>query len=83
MILASQKYIFDKKGLGFKYTKDKKYFKNHFVKESTNAKSSATCNFCGRSGHISSTCPLRNGSQNISHSKTKKIWVEKFKVTNP
>ena len=64
MILASQKYVFDKQGLGFKSSKNQKYFKNYFVRESASA-SPSTCNFCGRGGHISSTCPLRNGSQNI------------------
>ncbi|KAL6325953.1 hypothetical protein AAG906_038444 [Vitis piasezkii] len=44
---------------------------------------STTCNFCGRGGHISSTCPLRNGSQKNSNAKAKKVWVEKSKVTNP
>ncbi|RVW26873.1 hypothetical protein CK203_110952 [Vitis vinifera] len=38
---------------------------------------------CGRGGHISSTCPLRNGSQKNSNAKAKKVWVEKSKVTNP
>ena len=63
MILTSQKCIFDiKKGLIFKSSKNQKYFKNYFVKESTSASHSTTCNFCGRAGHISSTCPSRNGS---------------------
>ena len=62
MILASQKCVFDKQGLGFKSSKNQKYFKNYFVKESTSASPSTTCNYCGRERHISSTCPLRNGS---------------------
>ena len=62
MILASQKCVFDKRGLGYKTSKNEKYFKNYFVKESTSESSSTICNFCGRGGHISSTCPLRNGS---------------------
>ena len=62
MILASQKCVFDKQVLGFKSSKNQKYFKNYFVKESTSASPSTTCNFCGRERHISSTCPLRNGS---------------------
>ena len=52
MILDSQKCVFDKQGLGFKSLKNQKYFKNYFVKESTSASSSTTCNFCGRGGHI-------------------------------
>ena len=63
--------------------KNQKYFKNYFVKESTSASPSTTCNFCGRGGHISSTCPLRNGSQKNSNAKAKKVWIKKFKVTNP
>ena len=82
MILASQKCVFDKRGLGYKTSKNEKYFKNYFVKESTSESSSTICNFCGRGGHISSTCPLRNGSQKELTSKSKKTWVEKSKVTN-
>ena len=62
MILASQKCVFDKQGLRFKSLKNQKYFKNYFVKESTSASPSTICNFCGKRGHISSTCLLRNGS---------------------
>ena len=83
MILASQKCVFDKQGLGFKYSKNQKHFKNYFVKESLSASSSTTCNFYGRGRHISSTCPLRNGSQKNSNAKSKKVWIEKSKVTNP
>ena len=82
MILASQKCVFDKRGLGYKTSKNEKYFKNYFVKESTSESPSTICNFCGRGGHISSTCPLRNGSQKVSTSKSKKVWVEKSMVTN-
>ena len=82
MILASQKCVFDKRGLGYKTSKNEKYFKNYFVKESTSKSPSTICNFCGRGRHISSTCPLRNGSQKVSTSKSKKVWVEKSKVTN-
>ena len=32
MILASQKCVFDKQELGFKSSKNQKYFKNYFVK---------------------------------------------------
>ena len=81
MILVSQKCVFDKRGLGYKTSKNEKYFKNYFVKESTSEIPSTICNFCGR-GHISCTCPLRNGSQKVSTSKSKKTLVEKSKVTN-
>ena len=80
MILASQKCVFDKQGLGFKSSKNQKYFKNYFVKESSSASPSTICNFCGRGGHISSTCPLRNGSKKSKVTNPqgpKKIWVPK------
>ena len=83
MILASQKCVFDKQGVGFKSSKNQKYFKNHFERESASSSLSTTCKFCGRGGHISSTCPIRNGSQKNSNAKAKKVWVEKSKVTNP
>ena len=87
IILASQKCVFDKQGLGFKSSKNQKYFKNYFVKESASASPfttcNSTCNFCGRGGHISSTCSLRNDSQKNSNAKAKKVWVEKSKITNP
>ena len=72
-----------KKGLEFKSSKNQKYFKNYFVKESPSVSPSIICNFCGRGEHISSTCPLRNGTQKNSNVKAKKVWVEKSKVTNP
>ena len=83
MTLASQKCVFKKQGLGFKSSKNQKYFKNYFVKESSSASPSTTCNFCGRGGYIISTYPLRNGSQKNSNTKDKKVWIEKSKVANP
>ena len=82
MILASQKCVFDKRGLGYKCSKNEKYFKNYFFKKSTSESPSTFCNFCGIGGHISSTCPLRNGSQKTSTSKSKRTVIEKAKVTN-
>ena len=37
MILVSQKCVFYKKGLGYKFSNNEKYFKNYFVKESCDA----------------------------------------------
>ena len=76
MILASQKCVFEKQGLGFKSSKNQKYFKNYFVKESSSASPSTTCNFCGRGRHISSIYSLRNGSQKNSNAK-------RFGLKNP
>ena len=41
-----------------------------------------TCNFCVRRGHISSTCPLRNGSQKNSNAKVKSFgWKNPRSLT--
>ena len=91
MILASQKCIFDKNWLGYKPSKNKKYFKNYFVKEASSFSPSTICNLCGRGGHISDNCPLRKSPHVLQNSKLfqiqnggkanplgpKKIWVPK------
>ena len=73
---------FDKNRLGYKSSKNQKYFKNYFVKESFSLSPLITYNFCGRGEHINSTCSLRISSQKTTISKIKKIWIEKSKVTN-
>ena len=86
MMLASQKCIFDKKGIGYKGTKNEKYYKNYFVKEGASKGLSTTCNFCGRKGHISNTCPLKFGNKKNNPKpkrKINKIWgKDKEKGTN-
>ena len=47
MILNSQKCVFDKNGLGYKSSNNGKYFKNYFVKD-TSESFTTICNFCGR-----------------------------------
>ena len=69
MILANQKCVFDKRGLGYKCLKNEKYFINYFIKESTSENTLTISNFCGIGGHISSTCPFRIESQKVSTSK--------------
>ena len=81
MILASQKCIFDKKGLGYKPSKNKKYFKNYFVKEAAKFSPSTICNLCGREGHISDNCLLRKSSHVLQNSKL--FWIPKERKTYP
>ena len=69
MILASQKCIFDKKGLGYKPFKNKKYFKNYFIKEVSSFSPSTICSLCGRGSHISDFCPLRKSPHVLQNSK--------------
>ena len=89
--MASQKCIFDKKGLGYKPFKNKKYFKNYFVKEASSFSPSTIFNLCERGSHINDFCPLRKSPHVLQNSKLfwilnggkanplrpKKIWVPK------
>ena len=79
MILASQKCVFDKQGLGFKSSKNQKYFKNYFVKESSSASPSTTCNFCGRGGHSSSTCLFKK----MVFKRIQMQNLKRFRLKNP
>ena len=89
MLLASQKCIFDKRGLGYKDAKKEKLYRNYFVKEGASKDKTTTCNFCGRNGHISNSCVLKIESSSkttksrvikriaTNHKGPKKIWVPK------
>ncbi|GAV72610.1 hypothetical protein CFOL_v3_16098 [Cephalotus follicularis] len=70
-LLGLQRCVFDKAGLGFEEMKNVKHFKNFFVK---NNEPQIYCNYCGRIGHISTSCIYRN---NLCYGKTRKIWVPK------
>ncbi|GAV82019.1 hypothetical protein CFOL_v3_25472 [Cephalotus follicularis] len=70
-LLGLQRCVFDKAGLGFEEMKNVKHFKNFFVKK---VEPQICCNYCGRIGHISTSCFYRN---NDCFSKTRKIWVSK------
>ena len=81
MILASQNYIYDKKGLGYKPFKNKKYFKNYFVKEAYSFSPSTIYNLCGIGGHINDNCLLRKFPHVFQNSKL--FWIPKGIKTNP
>ncbi|GAV65898.1 hypothetical protein CFOL_v3_09410 [Cephalotus follicularis] len=66
-LLGLQKCVFDKAGLGYEEMKNVKHFKNFFEHK-------IVCNCCGRLGHISTSCIVRN---NLGFGKTRKIWVPK------
>ncbi|GAV93096.1 hypothetical protein CFOL_v3_36474 [Cephalotus follicularis] len=70
-LLGLQRCVFDKAGLGFEEMKNVKHFQNFFVKKS---EPNISCNYCGRLGHISTSCFHRN---NTYLGKTRKIWVPK------
>ncbi|GAV82005.1 hypothetical protein CFOL_v3_25458 [Cephalotus follicularis] len=70
-LLGLQRCVFDKAGLGYDEMKNVKHFNNFFVKK---VEPKIICNYCGRIGHISTSCIVRN---NICFGKTRKIWVPK------
>ncbi|GAV90371.1 hypothetical protein CFOL_v3_33780 [Cephalotus follicularis] len=75
-LLGLQRCVFDKAGLGYEEMNNVKHFNNFFVKK---IEPKITCNYCGRLGHISTSCLHRK-----NFGKTKKVWVPKGTTsTNP
>ncbi|GAV72738.1 hypothetical protein CFOL_v3_16226 [Cephalotus follicularis] len=70
-LLGSQRCVFEKAGLGYEQMKNVKHFRNFFVKK---VEPQFCCNYCGRIGHVSSSCIFR---KNLRFGKSKKIWVPK------
>ncbi|GAV63767.1 hypothetical protein CFOL_v3_07285 [Cephalotus follicularis] len=70
-LLGLQRCVFDKAGLGFEEMKNVKHFNNFFVKK---VEPKIVCNYCGRIGHISTSCLFRD---NLCYGKNRKIWVPK------
>ncbi|GAV67236.1 hypothetical protein CFOL_v3_10742 [Cephalotus follicularis] len=68
-LLGLQRCVFDKAGLGYDQMNNVKHFNNFFVKK---VEPKICCNYCGRIGHISTSCVFR---KNLC--KTRKIWVPK------
>ncbi|GAV62869.1 hypothetical protein CFOL_v3_06392 [Cephalotus follicularis] len=66
-LLGIQRCVFDKAGLGYENMKNVKHFKIFFVKKE---EPQICCNYCGRLGHISTSCFFRN---NLCCGKTRKI----------
>ncbi|GAV68047.1 zf-CCHC domain-containing protein/UBN2 domain-containing protein [Cephalotus follicularis] len=66
-LLGLQRCVFDKAGLGFEEMENVKHFQNFFVKK---VEPQMCCNYCGRLGHISTSCLYRN---NRYCGKTRKI----------
>ena len=55
MLLSQQKLMLDKGGIGYKGKYNERSYRSYFVKTTYN-----TCNFCGKVGHISHTCTIKN-----------------------
>ncbi|GAV73471.1 hypothetical protein CFOL_v3_16956 [Cephalotus follicularis] len=56
-LLGLQRCVFDKAGLGYDQMNNVKHFNNFFVKK---VEPQMCCNYCGRLGHISTSCFYRN-----------------------
>ena len=69
IILASQKCVFDKRGLGYKCSKNENILKTILSKNPQVKVLQPFAIFYGRGGHISNICSLRNGSKKASTSK--------------
>ncbi|GAV79790.1 hypothetical protein CFOL_v3_23253, partial [Cephalotus follicularis] len=77
-LLGLQICVFDKASLGCDEMKNVTHFKNFFVKKN---ESKITCNYCGKQGHISTSCVHK---KEFGFGKTKKVWVPKgTTLTNP
>ncbi|GAV83570.1 hypothetical protein CFOL_v3_27016, partial [Cephalotus follicularis] len=75
-LLGLQRCVFNKAGLSYEEMNNVKHFNNFFVKK---VEPKISCNYCGRLGHISTSCSYR---KNIG--KTKKLWIPKgTTLTNP
>ncbi|GAV87502.1 hypothetical protein CFOL_v3_30928 [Cephalotus follicularis] len=70
-LLGLQRCVFDKAGLGFEEMKNVKHFNNFFVNKFD---PQIICNYCGRLGHISTSCTFRN---NLCYGKSRRMWVPK------
>ncbi|GAV76853.1 hypothetical protein CFOL_v3_20326 [Cephalotus follicularis] len=70
-LLGLQRCVFDKAGLCYDQMKNVKHFQNFFVKK---VEPQICCNYCGKIGHISTSCIFR---KNVCFGKTRKIWVPK------
>ncbi|GAV58190.1 zf-CCHC domain-containing protein/UBN2 domain-containing protein [Cephalotus follicularis] len=66
-LLGLQRCVFDKAGLGYEEMNNIKHFNNFFVKKN---EPKIVCNYCGRLGHISTSCIYRN---NVCFGKTRKF----------
>ncbi|GAV69684.1 hypothetical protein CFOL_v3_13185, partial [Cephalotus follicularis] len=67
-LLGMQRCVFDKAGLGF----DEMNKVQHFNKLLDRNKNMVNCNYCGKFGHVSTTCWFRR-----TNTKVKGIWVPK------
>ncbi|GAV77200.1 hypothetical protein CFOL_v3_20672 [Cephalotus follicularis] len=70
-LLGLQRCVFDKAFLSYEEMNNVKHFNNFFLKKN---EPKIICNYCGRLGHISTSCFLK---KKLSLVNTRRIWVPK------
>lgn len=76
-LLNSQKFVFDKGGIGYKPNLKQKYYKSYFVK-TTSINDQIVCHYCNQNGHIKLRCPVKRNA----YYRVTCIWVPKGTIVN-
>lgn len=83
-MLGQQKYIFNKKRLGYNINSNRKYFKIYFTKASNDSRSSINNNCSGKYGHLShafarTASRKKNNwkTNNLKANRPTQIWLLK------
>ncbi|GAV70461.1 hypothetical protein CFOL_v3_13959, partial [Cephalotus follicularis] len=95
-LLCMQRCVFDKAGLGYDEMNNVKHYQNFFDTKNKIEKekiekdfvkkknSNVSCNYCGKHGHISSSCFCKSRFLSSSKIRFRKVWVPKRTIiTNP
>ncbi|GAV58531.1 hypothetical protein CFOL_v3_02064 [Cephalotus follicularis] len=95
-LLGMQRCVFDKAGLGYDEMKNVKHYQNFFDRKNKIEKEkiekyfvkkkilNVSCNYCGKHGHISSSCFYKSHFLSRSKIRFRKVWVPKGTImTNP
>ena len=77
-MLNSQKYVFDKEGLGYKLNLKQKYYNNYFVKATSSSDHKIVCHYCNQNSHMKYRFPVKRNA----YYGVKYIWVLKGTVVN-
>lgn len=77
-LLCSQKYIFDKEGIGYKPNLKQNYYKNYFVKATCINDHQIICHYCNRNGHKYYAYPTKKNA----YLRVKNVWVPNRTITN-
>ena len=71
VILGSQRCVYDKAGIGYDPDNNQKTYQKFFRKPISSTLPFTKCNYCGKRGHVSSSCPMKRKSP----LGVRKTWV--------